>query len=94
MPLQMDLTSVQQALKADMTYLRNFLDWSQQRYQSYSQNLTGSVLDTLGFSAGDKSIVLQFEADLNMINQVTSNVTPTQAKSNVPFNITNYLGLL
>ena len=94
MPLQMDLTSIQQDLKADMTHLREFLDWSNARYQSYNQNLTQSVMNTAGISAGDQSIILQFIADLNMINQITSNVTPTQAKSNVVFNIDNYLGLL
>jgi hypothetical protein len=94
MPLNMDLTSIQQSLKADMMYLRNFLDWCNARYQSYNQNLTTSVMNTAGISAGDQSIILQFIADLNMINQVTSNVTPTQAHSSVVFNIDNYLGLL
>ena len=94
MPLQMDLTSIQQSLKADMMHTREFLDWCSQRYQSYNQNLTTSVMNTAGISAGDQSIILQFIADLNMINQVTSNVTPTQAHSSVVLNIGNYLGLL
>ncbi len=93
MPLQMDLPSIQQSLKADMMYLRSVLDWVSARYAAYSQNLTTSVMNTAGISAGDQSIILQFIADLNMINQVTSNVTPTQTKSNVGFNLTNYLGL-
>ncbi len=94
MPLQMDLVSIQQFLKADMMRLREFLDWTNARYQSYNQNLTTSVMNTAGISAGDQSIILQFIADLNMINQTTSNLTPSQAHSNVVFNLDNYLGLL
>ena len=93
MPLQMDLTSIQQALKADMMHVRSELDWIGQRYNAYNQNLTTAVMNAQGISAGDQSIILQFITDLNMINQITTNVTPTQAKSNVAFNITNYLGL-
>lgn len=77
-----------------MMHVRSELDWIGQRYNAYNQNLTTSVMNTAGISAGDQSIILQFIADLNMINQITTNLTPTQAHSNVAFNITNYLGLL
>jgi hypothetical protein len=93
MPLNMDLTSIQQNLKADMMYLRNFIDWCNARYQSYNQSLTTSVMNTAGISAGDQSIILQFISDLHMINLITSNTLPGSA-SNVTFNIDNYLGLL
>lgn len=92
MPLGLDLPTIQANLKADMMHTRDFLEWVAERYQSYNQALTTSVMNTAGISAGDQSIINQFIADLHMIQLVTNSTLPGAA-SNVIFNIDNYLGL-
>lgn len=72
--IPVDLNNVKINLQNDAQQLRTLLDWVENKYQGYAQNLTTPVMDGLGISAGDQAAINAFIGNLNRIKQISSGV--------------------
>lgn len=87
-----DNTHITTALINDASYLRSVVQWAQQRYQAYNQNLTTDVMTAASIASGDQTFILAFIADLNRLITLASGTLPSTT-DNFEYNITALLGL-
>lgn len=88
----MDAAHITAAVQSDMTYMRGFIQWANQRYKAYNQVCTAAAMTAATIAAGDQNIILAFIGDLNRICQLTSGTLPAAA-TDVVFNINAALTL-
>jgi hypothetical protein len=94
MPVQpMDNAHIWAAIQADTQYMRSFIQWVNQRYQAYNQNLTTAVMNAASITAGDQAQINAFVGDLNRLKSLTAGTLPADA-TNIGFDCAALLGLL
>ncbi len=71
--------NLQVTLQNDAQQMRTFIDWVNQRYQSYNQNCTQANMTTAGISVSDQNAVLAFIGDLNRLKTLMSGTLPADA---------------
>lgn len=88
----LDNTNIVASLVSDATYLRSFLNWAEQRYSSYNQNLTTDAMTAASIASGDQAFVLAFIGDLNRIKTLAGGIVPADA-DDMHYNCNALLGL-
>jgi hypothetical protein len=81
-------------LQNDAQQMRTFLDWINDRYQSYNQNLSTTAQQTAaGFSVtADQNTITAFIGDLNRLRLISSNQSTSAA--DMRYDLTAILGIL
>jgi hypothetical protein len=91
--IPVDITNVKQTVQNDCLQVRSFLDWVNDRYQAYNQNLTTDVMNGLGISSGDQGFIVAFIGDLNRIKTLASGTVPSDA-DDMRYVIAGLLGVM
>jgi hypothetical protein len=87
-----DNSAIVVSIKADCLYLRGVIDYITNRYDIYSQNLNGTVMNAANIASGDQTFINAFVTDLNRIITLAGGTVPANA-DNISFNINALLGL-
>lgn len=89
----MSQANIQLMLQNDCQQLRTFIDWVQQRYQSYNQNMTAANMTAASISANDQAAILAFIGDLNRLQTLMNGTLPTDA-TNMKYDCAAILGIM
>ena len=81
------------AVQNDAQQWRSTIDWAQNRYYTYNQQLTTTIMTNLGVVTADQNAILAFIADLNNFNLLAAGSAPTSG-SIFKFNVANILGIM
>lgn len=91
--IPMSQANIQLALQNDVQQLRTFIDWVQQRYQSYNQNMTTQNMTSAGIATADQNAILAFIGDLNRLQTLMNGTLPSDA-TNMKYDCAAILGVL
>lgn len=91
--IPIDSTHLTVALQNDVQQWRTTMDWAQDRWYAYNQQLTTQIMTGLSISTNDQNAILAFIADLNNFNLLALGEAHTTG-SIFRFNVANILGVL
>jgi len=88
-----NLANIQLMVQQDAQQLRTFIDWVQDRYQAYNQNMTTENMTAAGLSANDQGSILALIGDFNRLQMLMNGTLPSDA-TNMKFDWAAILGVL
>lgn len=91
--IPVDLNNVKLNLQNDCQHVRTFLEWLDERYQAYNQNLTTEVMNGLGIASGDQGFINAFVGDINRMRQISSGVQDVDG-TDFRYDIAGVLGVM
>jgi len=91
--IPMSLANMQLMLQNDAQQMRSYIDWVNDRYQSYNQNMTTDNMTAAGISSGDQGAILAFIGDLNRLKTLMSGTLPGDA-TDTRYDCAAILGIL
>ena len=91
--IPMSLANIQLMAQNDAQQMRTFLAWVEQRYQSYSQNMTVDNMTAAEISSENQATILAFIGDLNRIKTLASGTLPANA-TDMHYDCASMLGIL
>lgn len=89
----MSAQNIQLMAQQDAQQMRTFINWVEDRYQAYNQNMTTQNMTTAGISTADQNTILAFIGDLNRLKTLMNGTLPSDA-TNMKYDWAAMLGIL
>lgn len=89
----MSLANIQLMAQQDAQQMRTFINWVEDRYQAYNQNMTTANMTAAGIATADQNTILAFIGDLNRLKTLMNGTLPADA-TNMKFDWAAMLGIL